>query len=102
MTKGQWRNLRIGANVTTTYPDLTNIEKRIDYHGTVIRANSNGSQVLVRWDNTKTERWYGRLGIELANGSAKRECVSPIISHKQVYICSTCGNDPCVCCVPFI
>jgi hypothetical protein len=58
MTKSQWQSLRIGTRVTMT------LDNKV-YNGTIVRNNSNWSQVLVRWDDTLTEIWYGRLGIEL-------------------------------------
>jgi hypothetical protein len=58
MTKNQWRNLRVGARVTMKITNKV-------YNGTIIRINSNWSQVLVKWDGTKDEIWYGRLGIEI-------------------------------------
>jgi len=60
MTKTQWRSLRIGTKVTMTRDGKI-------YIGEIIRTNSNGSQMLVRWDGSLTEIWYGRLGIELLN-----------------------------------
>lgn len=58
MTKNQWRNLIVGSRVTMKITNKV-------YNGTVIRNNSNWSQVLVKWDDTKDEIWYGRLGIEI-------------------------------------
>jgi hypothetical protein len=51
----------------------------------------------VRWDNNGNEHWYGRFGIELEAAPKKPEYVSPTIVQKQIYICSTCGNNPCIC-----
>jgi hypothetical protein len=65
MTKGQWKNIRIGTRVTTKLPDLANAMKSVNYYGTVVRVNGNKSQVLVRW-GSGSEIWYGRLGIEIA------------------------------------
>lgn len=66
MTKGQWQNLKLGARVKTELPNLYG-DGKVLYKGTVIRANSNWSQVLVRWDGDEAgnEIWYGRLGLEL-------------------------------------
>lgn len=63
MTKKEWSNLRIGARVTMNWPQGDGTNKT--YTGDVVRINSNGSQVLVKWDGDSGVQWYGRLGIEL-------------------------------------
>lgn len=70
MTKAQWRKLIPGARVTKTLPDIDRTQGKPVFvnkvfNGTVIRANSNWSQVLVHWDDSRSELWYGRLGIEI-------------------------------------
>lgn len=70
MTKKEWSNIRQGTRVTMTLNDLQGIPRQ--YKGTVIRMNSNHSQALVRWDGQDTERWYGRLGIDLLFGEEKK------------------------------
>lgn len=66
MTKKEWTCFGKGQRVTMQRDGK-------DYFGTVIRINTNWSQVLVRWDETLTEIWYGRLGLELVkNGTDGR------------------------------
>lgn len=72
MTKGQWKTLRIGSKVWKEHNhlDFTDggcIANTIILNGVIKRINSNFSQVLVKWDDSDFENWYGRLGIELTN-----------------------------------
>lgn len=63
MTKKEWSNLRTGARVCMFWPQGDGSNKL--YTGTVVRFNSNASQVLVKWDGSDGVQWYGRLGIDL-------------------------------------
>ena len=70
MTKPQWRNLRIGQKVWKEHLDLKWIDgkcvsEKVCLYGVTKKFNANCSQVLVKWDNTDNEIWYGRLGIEI-------------------------------------
>lgn len=65
MTKKEWSNIWKDLRVTMTRDGKI-------YTGTVIRVNSNFSQALVRWDETNSEIWYGRLGIEVLKGEEKK------------------------------
>lgn len=70
MTKPQWNTIQPG----TTRVQMKSWEidrtvnppkpKDILLTGTVIRINSNWSQVLVHWDRG-TEVWHGRTQLEL-------------------------------------
>lgn len=61
MTKSEWNKSFKGTRVTMkTWKPVDVI-----LNGTIVRSNSNHSQVLVKWDETDNEIWYGRLGIEL-------------------------------------
>jgi hypothetical protein len=62
MTKKEWSSIRIGTKVC--HNTFTIHGKEIYFLGTVVRFNSNGSQVLVEF-NDGTNNWYGRLGLEL-------------------------------------
>jgi len=64
MTKKEWSNITEGCRVTMQRYDHR-VNADITYTGTVKRLNSNYSQALVKWDNTGSEIWYGRLGIEM-------------------------------------
>ena len=66
MTKKEWSNIWKDQRVTMTLHEKV-------YKGTVIRVNSNFSQALVRWDESGTEIWYGRIGIYLLFGEGKKE-----------------------------
>ena len=64
MTKKEWFNLKEGDKVEMTLYDHR-IRQNVLYKGYVKRSNSNHSQVLIKWSNSDSEHWYGRLGIEL-------------------------------------
>ncbi len=85
MTKNQWRNLIVGSRVTMQ------INNKV-YNGTIVRKNSNWSQVLVKWDDTGNEIWYGRLGIEILE---KHEIMDKKIFLKKANntIYSSNGNN---------
>lgn len=68
--KKKWYDIQVGDRVTTIkhgfhkegdqlFPHKTKIT------GTIKRINSNRSQALVEWDESKNEIWYGRTGIDL-------------------------------------
>lgn len=68
MNKVDWYNLWKGDRVEMkTWKPVDGKPVDIVLIGTVIRLNSNRSQALVKWDNSDSEIWYGRLGIELIN-----------------------------------
>jgi len=68
MTKKQWKdkwNSWPGTRVThKTWKIVDTKPVDVILHGVVVKSNSNGSQVLVKWDDSDYESWYGRLGIE--------------------------------------
>jgi hypothetical protein len=69
ITKKQWKdkwNSWPGTRVINkTWKPVDGKPVDVVLHGTVVRSNSNGSQVLVKFDdNNNFESWYGRLGIE--------------------------------------
>ena len=68
MTKREWTDLRTGQRVykkLNAINPVTRIMELVVYSGTTVHFNSNASQVLVKWDNTEHEIWYGRLGLDL-------------------------------------
>ena len=66
MTKSEWRNIKVGSKVVhKTWTIIEGKPVDIILSGSVIRINSNRSQVLVKWDSTDNEIWYGRLGLEI-------------------------------------
>lgn len=68
MTKANWYNLWKGDRVETkTWKPVDGKPVDVILKGTVIRLNSNRSQALVKWDDSESEIWYGRLGLELIN-----------------------------------
>ena len=73
MTKKEWYSLVVGSKVWKKHNDLEwtdgkCVSKEVYLYGSVIRLNSNRSQVLVIWDGRDSDgTWYGRLGIELVN-----------------------------------
>ncbi len=70
MTKEQWKSIKVGSRVITTYHYFLN-GCSIELCGTVKRLNYNKSKVLVRldksnvWNNIGDENWYSRSGIEI-------------------------------------
>lgn len=67
MTKKEWRNLKPGIRVSMTLSAIAETRAIYNkvYTGTIVKANSNWSQVFVKWDDEETGMWYGRLGIEI-------------------------------------
>ncbi len=70
MTKTDYRKLIIGSRVRVETNDVDHTEPEpkivpITLTGTVIRFSAGmGNQVLIRFDETWNESWYGRTGIE--------------------------------------
>ena len=69
MTEKEWSNIKIGQRVKMNSWDIDKSQdppKPIDitYYGTIVKANFNFSQVLVKFDSG-LEVWKGRLGIEV-------------------------------------
>ena len=64
MTKKEWQSVCEGTKVTMTIYDHR-YRSEVRYIGYIKRMNSNYSQALVKWDNSGSEIWYGRLGLEL-------------------------------------
>jgi len=68
MNKVDWYNLHDGDRVEMkTWKPVDGKPVDIILTGTIVKQNANCSQVLVKWDDSDSKIWYGRLGIELIN-----------------------------------